>query len=331
MTSRLVRAGTVAIVAAGLVAVGAPSAADTQDAVDRARKASTGTNYTGAVTVRWADSRGPHSATMDVRSAGGVVRVDGQAKAVATPSSRWLYRDGNWDLMSPPNLGSFPVPAPVKYQATTSAGPTVAGRPTALVVLTVDGRPEERWYQDTATGLVLRREQLSARGDVVRSVGFDRITVEPPGATPGPAPEKSLDLRPQQASGAKKPYVAPASLPGGYRRVGLFNRAGALQVVYSDGLHGLSMFEQAGRLDTGSMPAGGQPVKIGSHNGYQWAYSGGQVVVWHAGGTTYTVIGDGAPEDVAGAARGVKARARTALDRLRQASAKVMQAVSGAG
>src|SRR5206468_7666854 len=144
---------------------------------------------------------------------------------------------------------------------------------------------------------------LSSAGAVVRSVVFDRITLGQ--AKAASAPQNSIDLRPQQASSAtpKKPYVSPASLPGGYQRVGVFRRSGTLHVVYSDGLHGLSMFEQEGRLGRHSMPAGGQPVSIGTHSGHQYVYAGGQVGLWAAGGATYTVVGDGAPEDLVAAAR----------------------------
>ena len=112
----------------------------------------------------------------------------------------------------------------------------------------------------------------------------------------------------------------------------MFRRSGTLHVVYSDGLHGLSMFEQEGRLGRHSVPAGGQPVSIGTHSGHQYVYAGGQVVLWEAGGATYTVVGDGAPEDVVGAARGVPVRsAKGVFDRLRRACVKVMQTVSGSG
>ena len=45
-----------------------------------------------------------------------------------------------------------------------------------------------------------------------------------------------------------------------------------------------------------------------------------------------TVVGDGAPEDVVAAARGIPVpSANSVLDRVRRACGKVMQAVSGTG
>ena len=61
--------------------------------------------------------------------------------------------------------------------ASSVAGPAVAGRATMLVQLTVAGRLAERWFQDRDTGLLLRREQVSPTGAVVRSVGFDQIAL----------------------------------------------------------------------------------------------------------------------------------------------------------
>jgi hypothetical protein len=330
VAARVARLTGGAVIAVTLVALCAgPSSADAKDAIDRARDAATATSYTGTLTVRWADNRGPHSMTVDVKGAGGVVRMDGPAKLAATSSARWLFRDGNWDLMSPSGLNSVSVPAPVKYDATSTPGPVVAGRPTNLVVFSVGGQPEERWYQDAATGLLLRRELLSPSGAVVRSVGFDRIDL---GTTTGvaPAPATSVDLRPETATTAKKPYVAPTALPDGYDRVAVLKRPGTLHVVYSDGLHGLSMFEQAGRLDEGSVPADGERVAIGRHDGFEYVYAGGQVVVWQADGTTYTLVGDGEPADVLAAARAVPSRKANGLfDRVRRACAKILNAVDG--
>ena len=57
-----------------------------------------------------------------------------------------------------------------------------------------------------------------------------------------------------------------------------------------------------------------------------YAYAGGQVVVWQSGGTTFTLVGDGAPDDVLVAARSVPhARALLVLDRIRRAALDVLR------
>ena len=88
------------------------------------------------------------------------------------------------------------------------------------------------------------------------------------------------------------------------------------------------MFEQPGRLDRQSVPAGGRLVAIGPAMGVTYAYAGGQVVLWEAGGSTYTVVGDGAPDDVVVAARSVPgARSLQLLDRIRRAARDVLDTI----
>ena len=43
--------------------------------------------------------------------------------------------------------------------------------------------------------------------------------------------------------------MAPARLADGYTRVGVFRRDGVVQVLYSDGIYDLSVFERRGVLD----------------------------------------------------------------------------------
>jgi sigma-E factor negative regulatory protein RseB len=327
---RLLGLGAV-LTAAALVAVSAPSRATEANPMDRIRAAAETTNYRGTVTVRWVDRSGPHATQVQVSGGNGVVRLDGAAKGAATPTERWLFRDGDWDLMSPGSLGDVDVPLASKYTWTSVPGPDVAGRPTDLVELAASGKVEERLYVDHATGLLLRREQFDGAGAQIRSVSFDSIAI---GAAPPLAPGASVDRRPKPgAATTRAPYVAPAVLPGGYQRVGVYRRGKTLQVVYSDGMHGLSMFEQPGKLDTRGIPSGGQQVAVGPGGGVSFVYAGGQVVMWQAGPSAYTVVGDGAPDDVLLAARGVpvpEAPAMTPLARLRRACREVVRAVTAA-
>ena len=336
---RVRRWGLACLVTSGAVALGLATGATATAAggqatggatspFDRARRAALTVSYTGTITVRWTDTAGAHAASMQVEAGAGVVKVDGQAKMAATASQRWAFRHGDWDLMSPAGLGQLAVPATGKYAYTSTPGPIVAGRPTDLAVLTVGRRVDERWYLDDETGLLLRREQVDGHGAGVRSVGFDALTVRPPQALPTPV--ASVDLRPRLAGHLQAPLVAPSGLAGDYRKVGMYRRAGVLQVVYSDGVHGLSVFEQPGRLDRSSMPPGGRAVAVGPGGGVQWVYAGGQVVVWQAAGSTVTVVGDGAPDEVLAASRSVPSgRSGSVVARLRRACSQVVDAVSG--
>ena len=77
--------------------------------------------------------------------------------------------------------------------------------------------------------------------------------------------------------------MAPARLADGYARVGVFRRDGVVQVLYSDGIYELSVFERRGELDRRELGSTGGPVTVGKAAGWRYAWPGGQVVLWQAG------------------------------------------------
>jgi hypothetical protein len=126
------------------------------------------------------------------------------------------------------------------------------------------------------------------------------------------------------------PFRAPAWLDGEYRRVGAFVRGHVVHVLYSDGLHALSLFAQAGRLKSGDLPKGGERVRIGRGGAVRWSWPGGDVVTWEAGGLVYTAVGDAPLEDVALAAASMPSARRLPLaDRLRRTCRGVIEALTG--
>jgi hypothetical protein len=143
-------------------------------------------------------------------------------------------------------------------------------------------------------------------------------------------PARSTDVRPKSAPRASAPYQAPAELDGGYERVQILQRKGSLQVVYSDGVHSLSVFEQPGKLDRSGLPPGGENVAVDGTKALRFVWAGGQVVLWQAGSAAYTVVGDGASEDVLTAARSVpRARALSTWQRVRETCGDIVRAVAG--
>ena len=92
------------------------------------------------------------------------------------------------------------------------------------------------------------------------------------------------------------PALAPDRLAEGYARVGVYKRDGTVQVLYSDGMYDLSVFERRGALDRTDLGEAGAPVRVGKAAGWRYAWPGGQVVLWQAGETVYTVVSD-APLD----------------------------------
>jgi len=136
-------------------------------------------------------------------------------------------------------------------------------------------------------------------------VGFTSIRIG--GGPAAPAPVAGRDEQPHQvpAAALAAPFVAPRTLSSGYVLVGVLRQQHVVQVLYSDGVHSLSVFEQTGSLDTRALPSAGEPVPVGSARGIRYRWSGGNVVTWPQGGATVTVVGDGPLADVLGAAGSV--------------------------
>ena len=152
--------------------------------------------------------------------------------------------------------------AGIKYHTSQTEGPVVADRPTLAVEVDEHGLLRERLYVDEESGLLLKREQFDAGGAVSRAVGFDTLVLDP-ATPPPPSPSSPADQAPKALSPDRlgAPGLAPDQLAGGYRRLGVYRRSGVVQVLYSDGMYDLSVFEQPGRLDRHSLAAGGSPVE----------------------------------------------------------------------
>jgi anti-sigma factor RsiW len=126
------------------------------------------------------------------------------------------------------------------------------------------------------------------------------------------------------------PFQAPASLPGGYQRVGMYRQHGDLGAMYSNGTASLVVFEQSAHLDRDAMPPGGQLVSLKGWVGVSYAWDGGQSVTWERGGTTYTVMGDGPAADVVAVAGSMPGpRSLSTMQRARRACRGVVEALSG--
>ena len=159
----------------------------------------------------------------------------GAARSWPRPMSGMLLQSTGWSLVGPgdPSAWGPPPPMTAKYTAVRQKGPDVAGRPTDLVdVRNRQGNTDELLYLDTATGLVLRREQFE-NGQPVRVVAFTEVVVGPAARESIPSVNRSQQpqrLRPQ-ALGA--PFRAPGRLAAGYRLVGVVappgRRPGRLQ------------------------------------------------------------------------------------------------------
>ncbi|HVL92407.1 MAG TPA: hypothetical protein VM264_03595 [Acidimicrobiales bacterium] len=303
--------------------------------VEAARQTARSAAFSARVEVEWVDGRGRHSTSVDVRAGDGLVRVAGvePADRAARGASPLVLGDG-WLLVARAEpgapAGTLPPAAAAKYDIERLPGPVVAGRPTAMVVLSADGAVRERLAIDEESGLVLRRELFGESADrPVRSVTVTELDTTPPSLPPGPARAEGADPVAPDRLGSV--YRTPEELEGGYRRVGAFRRGPVVHVLYSDGLHGLSLFVQPGRLDRERLPAGGEAVRLGRADALRYTWAGGEIVTWESGPVVRTLVGDAARAEIMEAARSVPSAPKpSALERLRSAC-RQMAEVLGAG
>jgi hypothetical protein len=160
-------------------------------------------------------------------------------------------------------------------------------------------------YCDRATGVMLRREVLNRRGEPVRAVGFVQVKKlggtrsAPPADPPSGSGRARDDAAPDRVGGIPDGYAAPPTVAGGFRLAGRYVRDDdVVQLYYSDGLFGVSVFQQRGGLDWNGLPRGGDVERVGDSDGRGYAAAGGTVLVWEHDGVTRTIVSDGTVADL---------------------------------
>lgn len=294
-----------------------------EDALEAARKVP----FSARVEVSWVDDEGLHSAELGVRAVGGQVRIQGPGAAAVSTT---VLRATGLATRGEPVAGGLLTPAVEdKYELLRRPGPVVAGRDTEEVVLRSDGEIRERLAIDRTTGLVLQREVFGSAGRPVRVVRVLQLDTAPVPESPvgsGPA----VALRELQVSRLSKAYPAPPALAGGYRRLAAYRHERVVHLLYSDGLHGLSLFSQPGELSVRALPQGGSKVRVGSSGGVRYTWPGGEVLTWQAGPMVHTLVGDATTEELLAAARSLPRPGRASLlTRLRGTARLVGELVSG--
>lgn len=319
--SRLVAAlaGLAVVVGPGLPGGGAGAEAFVGP-VDDAREAARSVPFSARVEVSWVDREGFHTAELGVRAVGGRIRVQGPGEG-----------DGATVIEDDGQVGGLLAPAIERtYELVREDGPVVANRPTDLLLLRRDGELRERLAIDEATGLVLQREVFGPEGKPVRIVRVLQLDTAPLAESAAGVARKADAPHALSISRLSSRYRAPASLVGGYRRVGAYRHARSVQLLYSDGLHGLSLFTQPGRLAPGALPAGGEAVWVGRAAGIHYTWAGGGVITWESGRMVHTLVGDGTAADLLAAAASVPAPGRPSLlHRLLGTSRVVAELISG--
>jgi sigma-E factor negative regulatory protein RseB len=330
-----VATGTALIVfaafAAGVAVADPSSDVPADQALRAAGRAAAEKSFLGVLQMQWTEAGQARSESMLVEGASGSVVVRGGSAAMASPSQRLVQHDGKWDLLWPVPLGGPERPSPaVKYEVLNAGSATVAGRPARVVEFRDGGALLERLFLDLDTNLLLRREQFDGGPTASRSIGFETVTIGSANVAPR-VPQKIVDAAASPVLAGHLPtgVSAPVNLPDSYQRLGVYRRSGVTQVLYSDGLYDLSVFEEEGRLDRSQLPHG-QRVQIGGRTGFHYLWPGGHVVVWEARGVVHTAVSDAPVAQVLAAVQSIPVTGGSAslLRRLRQVCRALVQPLS---
>ena len=294
------------LVAAALVAIpaGAVDAGGETEILKRASAAASSLRFSGIVSVRWVDKAGMHREMLPVKGSGGVVSV-GHEPGVGVGV---IWAGGINTTHAAPDPTR-------KYGLRAEPGPVLLGRQTTTIVLLLGDVVREVVDLDKGRGLVLRRRMIDTNGEIVREIELVELDDHDQASSgSGGPPPKTWSAKP--VSRLPSPYRVPATLAEGYERLGIYDRSDAIQALYGDGVHTLSVFLQTGTADTKAFPRGGAVVDLGEGAlGKQWAWAGGYVVTWSDGSVTTTIVGDGPLGEVISAARGFPQAASFSVSR----------------
>ena len=198
------------------------------------------------------------------------------------------------------------------YAIQAGAAASVAGRQarTLSLVSNYSHTLVLRLWVDTATGLTLRRETYRADGTIATKTSFDNIRYVkdlpnelfkmsvPAGMTlvPGPEYGKSTTDFNSLTTGLPFKALAPMTLPEGFtfEKGSTETRGGVenLQLVYSDGLRNISLFEnQTGRFPVFDGPAP-RSMAVGKSDGKYTSVGGQTLLSWNASGLNITLVSD---------------------------------------
>ena len=264
-----------------------------------------------------------------------IVQSSGTGEISVTDRSRFAVLLGNdgGGLADHERNWFFPLPAAdlakahkgldrvaAKYNVDIVKGERLLDRPCTRLEITreSDGELVERLWMDRATGLLLRRDTFNGEDMPLRMVAYLKLDLEPNkrrsvrdgvGATRGQRPsqermnqevtEVDEDGRAALREGG---WHVPEQLPGDYVTEGSFavnaGESQPLQTVYSDGLYTVSLFEQRGDLSVASLPPGAEITSDFGFPAYTWRGAVPRRVVWQAGNTTFSLVGDAPPAEL---------------------------------
>ncbi|MGH9114868.1 MAG: hypothetical protein ACRDWW_03470, partial [Acidimicrobiales bacterium] len=188
------------------------------------------------------------------------------------------------------------------YHVSMDGTGVVAGRPSTVVVASLNGEVLAKFWIDDATGLLLQR-QMYDNERLVRSSSFLTLRTLKHGYLTHPTPVLDAPNGIPVATSTlpvlnDEGWTCPEELPSEFQLLfmhRLNSPREVLHATYTDGLSTLSVFEEPGRLDPSRLQ-GFQLVHRPAQTSYM-RYGVPTVVVWGADNRVYTVVTD-APDPV---------------------------------
>lgn len=281
-----------------------------REVLDRAVTATSATGFEASMVVVSLGQDGPGVTEVALRkdADGDLSVASAEAWLIARDESSAVFRDGEAGQLV--RLGQVQALPFAVAEVGRTYDVAVDGRAdlrtgSALAVgFRRDAVLRERLYVDDATGLVVRRETYGTTGDPVRVTALTDLQVtdtemEQVDAAGEAAMAHREQLSPRDVREmAGHGWEVPVTVGDGFElRAGFaVDRGAAVQLVYSDGLYTLSVYEQPGRVDEDALEGavredhGGIPV-------YRWPGAEPERMVWNGDGHTFTAVTD-APADV---------------------------------
>ena len=279
--------------------------------VEQMRDAPLAYDFDGVVELAWRDGNKLKRATVTVRGTNGTIEVESAAGHVIDyGATTYVLGKSGWT-----SVGVTPTPvnlpaADHAWTLTARPGAEVAGRPTTTVVASRGATGVvQKLAIDTQTGLLLAR-QVRSDGRLERSLQFTSLTV---GA--GPSTASSERSSSTATSDVPEGYRAPREPGGGYVLVATTLGKESVQLSYSDGLFTVSIREQKGALDWGSLPAGGTSFEIAGHQARSYTEPGDDVIVWERDGVVYTCVTDAPTPVIESMVAGLAPSGRSAVQK----------------
>ncbi len=325
LVSALVTVAALTVVLVGARGVGADDGGTGLLLLQRAETAAARLRFDGTVVVEWRDRDGVHRRSVPVHMDDGVLHM-GDDRLVSAGARRLLRTDAGWQLLWAGGHKGTEPDATRKYRFSVIGPASVAGRKVNEVTVTRAGetRPTERLYFDEDTGMLLRRDQLDARGTLVHRFAFVRMTTPVPASAPKSGDVPTPNASSHRARAARADHVpddlaAPAqSATGSCSPASTRSPTDRCSCTTATGCSGSRSSSAPGELDWDALPDGRSDGTARRRPARVYSTAAGSAVVWGSDDVTYTCVTDAPLDEVAAVTATLTPTSSSALEDIGQ-------------